>query len=86
MMNVVATVCFIAAAGCAVAMALFDKHLQHYRSPHAPAESFRWIPLRWGDPRNYEPEGQRYRSLAIRSWWMTVALFLAGVVAAGLGG
>ncbi len=83
-MNVLAAVCFIGSGGWAVAMHYFDKQMQRYRSPTAPPGSFRWVPVRWWDPKLYEGPGRRYRSLAIRSWWMTVAFFLIGVVAMSL--
>jgi len=56
--------------------------MQHHRSPAAPASAFRWVPLRWWDPELYVSEGQLYRTWAIRCWWMTVACFVAGAIAA----
>ena len=84
-MTALAVACFACAAGCAIAMQVFDARMQRYRSPAAPASAFRWVPVRWWDPALYEGEGQRYRTLAIRSWWLTVASFGCGVLAVLLG-
>jgi hypothetical protein len=62
-------------------MQLLDARMQRYRSPQAPASAFRWVPVRWWDPTLYVGEGQKYRIWAIRSWWLAVAFFVAGVIA-----
>ena len=84
-MITLAVVSFACAAGCAVAMQIFDARMQRYRSPEAPASAFRWVPLRWWDPALYVGKGQTYRTWAIRCWWMTVACFVVGAIAATLG-
>jgi hypothetical protein len=84
-MTALAVACFACAAACAIAMQVFDARMQRYRSPAVPASAFRWVPLRWWDPALYAGEGQKYRRRAIRSWWMTVAFFVVGVIAAAFG-
>lgn len=84
-MIALAVACFVCAAGCAIAMHVFDRRMQRYRSPAAPASAFRWVPVRWWDTALYVGEGRKYRRWAIRSWWLTVAFFVAGAITAGLG-
>jgi hypothetical protein len=80
-MAALAVTCFACAAACAIAMQVFDARMQRYRSPEAPASAFRWVPIRWWDSSLYVGAGKKYRKWAIRSWWMTVAFFLAGAIA-----
>lgn len=84
-MNRWALACFACSAVCAITMQIADARMQRYRSQSAPAAAFRWVPLRWWNPALYVGDGQRYRKVAIRSWWMMVMFFAAGalIVASG---
>lgn len=85
-MTFLAVACFACAAASAIAMHIFDTQMQRYRSPDAPASAFRWVPVRWWDSSLYVGKGLMYRTLAIRSWYMTLAFGLAGAISVVLRG